>query len=262
MIKNVDVQKIYVKRGILFKCLLLLILMLFIFIENVYATGENLVKNPSFEEVKIDKPVSWDTYIAVKGIENGEIKVEKGEAHSGEYCAVIINHSENDCRFLQAISVQENKKYKLSCWIKTENIGAKGKGANISIGNQLVTSKDIKGINGHWEYVEMYLTTGRNISSINLTAGLGGYCSCNTGKAYIDDVMMEEVEAIPVGAAMTVMSGPGNVSNRQTVDRQSSSGKSSSNWLLWVIIAVACIVGLSSVLLKKENKKGSKVSKE
>lgn len=187
---------------------IMLVLTLILASQQATARSNNLIKNPSFEEETGGKPNSWDTTAYKNDLTITEFNLERGPGHSGEKYVVIINKSENDARYSQRIKVKPDNMYRLSCWIKTENVGLNNKGANLSIANKLEMSKEIKGTNGKWEYVELYVKTGNGIDAINATVGLGGYCSINTGKASFDDVCMEEVDTIPDNAIVAVIGSP------------------------------------------------------
>jgi hypothetical protein len=57
-----------------------------------FAEGNNLLKNPGFEDA--DKPYSWDQDIWEASDGQKEIKVVSDVFHSGKQCAVIINTKE------------------------------------------------------------------------------------------------------------------------------------------------------------------------
>jgi len=49
--------------------------------------------------------------------------VEQEGAQSGQYYVTIENREARDARYLQEVTVSPNSYYKLSGWIKTENVG-------------------------------------------------------------------------------------------------------------------------------------------
>ena len=67
--------------------------------------GANIVKNGDFEEVTGNLPDNWhtDTYADTYGSEKRGVRfyVQKGNAYSGEYCAVIENIHAEDSKFIQ-----------------------------------------------------------------------------------------------------------------------------------------------------------------
>jgi dolichyl-phosphate-mannose-protein mannosyltransferase len=208
----------------------------------------NLVKNPSFEQENGNMPTEWlsDSYDKNQGA--SEIKYEKALAHSGESFVTIINNSTNDTRFKQDINVKENSIYKLSCWIKTEDVGSaqNEKGANISIEGKMETSRDIKGTVNQWEAVEMYVMTG-DTNTFKLTIGIGGYSASNTGKASFDDVAVEEVSNVPEGAVVAQLGASNSTEKAQTPSKVTPDigGPGKSIWILLIVGVIVALVGFA-----------------
>lgn len=221
----------------------IIIFWFFIFMAFSSFASDNLLQNPSFEQESGAMPASWEnsSWDVKPGV--SEFNYEKGEAHSGDGFVTVTNNSENDARFTQNVSVKDNTTYRLSCWIKTENVGTvqNGKGANISVEGKVETSKDIKGTNGKWEYAEMYLRTGSGIDTIKVTVGIGGYGAINIGKASFDDVSAEEVGSVPAGAITAQL---GDAGQNGTVASSSSAASpvGGPGKTLWYLILAAIVV--------------------
>lgn len=162
---------------------------------SVFADNNNLVQNFDFERGSLDK---WDKllYDNAEGIT--ELIIDDKVSHSGSKSACIINNSVNHSRYTQQIKVKGNSYYKLSCWVKTENIGSDYTGANISVDGITDTSDNIKGTSD-WQHIELYGSTKKNQGSIVVTVALGSYGNTNTGKAWFDDVVVEKVDKLPSG---------------------------------------------------------------
>lgn len=184
-----------------------------------FAEVKNLLANPGFEEIANGGPAGWYQNVWDKNDKVTELKVDDTEKHSGSKSLLVINNSVNDARFVQDIKVDENSYYKLSCYVKTENVGNDKKGANISVVGLGDTSNDIKGTSNSWQYIEMYGKTNKGQSNLQVSVGLGGYNSTNTGKAWFDDVTVEKLDAAPSGVA---------VSNLFRADDSSSSNQNNS----------------------------------
>lgn len=159
------------------------------------------VKNPGFEEGS-NNATYWSENTWDKNAGVTTIDYNTPEHKSGSRSVCIINNSPNDARVEQQIPVKENTYYKISCWVKTENVGNDKKGANISAEAIGDTSKDIRGTNGKWEYIELYGKTNKDQKTLPLTLGLGGYGSTNTGKAWFDDVAIEQLDSAPQGVTV------------------------------------------------------------
>lgn len=204
---------------------------------NIFAGG-NLIKNSSFEEEQNGIPTEWYYHSHVNDDGATEFKIETEGAHSGDKCLTIINNVDNDSRCIQPISAQPNKKYKLSCYIKAENIGDTGNGAILSVEGQVAASHTLRNTNGNWEYVELYVKTGDGIDNFKVTVGVGGYGAMSTGKASFDDVTAEEVDSIPDRATVAIVERPSPPSN-STSDGDKESGPSK---IVWIILAVAILI--------------------
>ncbi len=201
-----------------------------------FAEG-NLLKNPSFEQAVGTNPDGWETWMYVS--QGATMTVENGQGHTGSKFVSITNNAENDARFKQAIPVKANSIYKLSCWAKTENVGKDKTGAIISIDGFVDSSKDLKGTNSDWQYLEMYAKIGNGISSIGVTVGLGGYGNMNKGKAYFDDISVEEVSKAPDGATVA------QIEKLQPASDQSAGGSDSgsNSFVIVLLIAAVAIIG-------------------
>ncbi len=209
-----------------------------------FAEGNNLLKNPGFEDA--DKPYSWDQDIWEASDGQKEIKVVSDVFHSGKQCAVIINTKEGDSRLKQTVDVEPDSIYKISGWIKTENVGEEQKGANFSIYMLQVTSTDVKGTTD-WKYIEMYGRTGKSQTSLTVTAGLGGYGSLNTGTAYFDDISVEKVDSVPVDAVELPFYS--NETNGGGLDDGDKS------WLVYLSLSLLAAIGAILFFVLKSPKK-------
>lgn len=229
-------------------CLLIILLIQFVSPLNSFAQGTNLVNNSGFEDGSLDTEQSWiaDCWDKNEGVT--QFSYDETVVHTGSKSAFIVNNSANDSRFKQTINVKGNTYYRLSCWVKTENVGSEQKGANISIENSTDTSKDIKGTS-NWEYLELYGKTSPNQQSFTLTLGLGGYGSTNTGKAWFDSVEVVELESLPPGKSSINMD-PG------WSPQSNKSGNGFNPFLLGFVILMCGIIFYSlSIVLKARGQK-------
>jgi hypothetical protein len=97
--------------------------------------------------------------------------------------------------------VEPDSYYKISCYIKTENVVKKdeSKGANINIESRIETSRQIFNTSDGWEYAELYVQTGKDINEITIALALGGYYGDAMGSASFDNVSMVKMD-IPYGS--------------------------------------------------------------
>ena len=85
----------------------------------------NLLPNPSFEEKTGDGVKSWKSR-AWAGKENARWSVET-PGRTGEHCVSIASDHGSDAAWTAIVSVQTGAWYRLSGWIKTEDVrGAAG----------------------------------------------------------------------------------------------------------------------------------------
>lgn len=215
---------------------------------SVYAEG-NLLNNPSFEEVTGESPTGWETW----GYNSGSVfKIEDGVGHDGKKFVSITSENENDARYKQTVAVKENTTYKLSCWVKTENVGTERTGAIISLLDYVFSSKDLKGTNNEWQYTEMYFKPGAGISSVVVTVSLGGHGNMNKGKAYFDDLSLEEVTNVPNGVSVVP------IEKSKPAENPASDAKKSNSMgtIIIVIIVALIVVGLIIYIVFAASKSG------
>ncbi|WP_438445933.1 glycosyltransferase family 39 protein [Gorillibacterium sp. sgz5001074] len=160
--------------------------------------AENLLKNGSFEEGK--EPSSWEQDVWNHGDTYSKFQTVTEGARSGGRAVLIESLRENDAKLVQTVKVKENTLYRLSGWIRAESAGTGAKGANLSVMGSLETSADYADTHGQWQFVELYGRTGAKQKELKAAVRLGGYGSLNKGKAYFDDIVLEEVGSAPAGA--------------------------------------------------------------
>jgi len=206
-----------------------------------FAQG-SIIKNPSFEEKNDSNPASWEAWSYDSTATT--FKLEEGEGHTGKGFVSIDSKKVNDARYKQSIAVEDNKTYKLTCWAKTENVGDKNTGAVISILDYVYSSKDLKGTVDKWQELTMYAKIGQGVSTINVTVGIGGHGNTNTGKAYFDDISVEEVTSVPNGEQIADIS-----MKQQPQQNSTDSSKKSSNSFVIIAIVVLLVVGVIAYIM-------------
>lgn len=164
--------------------------------KNIQAEAVNLIENEGFEE-ELDntwEEVSWD-------ITDGSTLLiqDFSEFNSGKSSVRLTNISENDFRVRQEVEVEPDQLYRLSAFIKTDNIPSGSYGGAISVWETFVGTGSVV-TNGEWQYSEFYGKTGKDQDELLVTFGLGGYGNVTTGDVWFDDVSVEVVESVPSGA--------------------------------------------------------------
>lgn len=166
---------------------------------NVFADTIVPVDNPGFESDNGNGITSWDIYDWKNKNGVSKFSIDYDVKHSGSASLLIKSNFPNDARAVQKIKVKPNTYYKLLCWAKTENVGEDAIGANISVKGITDMSRDVRNTSDKWEYLELYGVTSEDQYELELTIGLGGYGSLNSGTAWFDDVQVEELDNIPSG---------------------------------------------------------------
>ncbi len=162
--------------------------------------GVNLLANPGFEQLDEGGfPQGWftDAYVLREGV--SQFSVTDG-AKSGSSAVLVENFDMNDARFAQTVTVEPNAMYRLSGWIKAENISDTGRGANLSVAGGHFYTDSLYDTAGEWQYVETYGLTDSEQTEVTVFARVGGYSGESQGAAAFDDVALVRVYDLPVGA--------------------------------------------------------------
>ncbi|MGN0742356.1 MAG: carbohydrate binding domain-containing protein, partial [Candidatus Fimadaptatus sp.] len=167
------------------------------------AEGENLLANAGFEELDgTGMPVGWarSMYNWDDGVT--AFDVVTGTAHTGSACVRVRSLGENDARFEQTVACEPNTVYRLSGWVRVEDVPEGTMGANLSVEDAFSSTNSVTGTSaeGEWTYIELYGITGPEQTSLTVMARLGFYGSTITGTAWFDDIALEHVHEIPDGA--------------------------------------------------------------
>lgn len=210
--------------------------LMFIQFGAAYAEGVNEILNPGFEESNSDLAF-WDQW-SYNTSTNVSLVNTPGQAYSGNNCAKVTNSAGNDSRIRQMVSVKENTLYKMSGWIKTENVSEQGKGAILSIYGMFISTPELKGTND-WTYVEMFGRTGPQQQTLEFTAGVGGHGGESSGTAYFDDLSIQETSDVPEGAAINNFYNP-QQNNQPTEPTEESDSK---GWIIALIAVLAVAIG-------------------
>lgn len=144
-----------------------------------------MIYNSSFEESVNNNPVGWETR-TWNG--SGEFQYVEG-GHAGKRCVMITSEKGGDLGWTASVLVKPNSRYRLSGWIKTENILAgTGKGALFNLSIQPLQTPAVTGTKD-WTQVELEFDSGDN-ASLEINCLFGGW-GLATGKALYDDLQLE-----------------------------------------------------------------------
>ena len=149
---------------------------------------EGMLRNGSFERTVGRDPAAWErrTY-------GGQAQLRLArDAHTGDRCAMIRSEAGADAGWFASARVKPYSHYRLSGWIKTENLNAgSGRGAQLNLHNiQSVRTRALTGTND-WTQVSVEFDTDTH-TSIELNCLFGGWGQ-STGTAWFDDIELERL---------------------------------------------------------------------
>ena len=124
---------------------------------------------------------------------------DPAQAYQGNMSIQISSAMPNDARWVQRVTVRPNTDYRLSGWIKTENVAHSSEtedvGANLSVYGTWVHTAALIGTNA-WTNVSITFNTGSG-SHIVIAARLGYTSGTTTGTAWFDELRLEPVNPLP-----------------------------------------------------------------
>ncbi len=188
-------SKINIKK-ILLTTVCLLLAMISVLALSSCATSSSTY---GFEKGSGSKVDGWDVYNYSRQYESKDSTsitlVDNG--FSGK-AVKIVSPEKNDARIYKKINVAKSSIYEVSVMVKTENVSEEGAGANISGYDCQGRSSGVFGTTD-WTKHTVYVQTGEDQSSINLSLGLGGYGSVSSGTVYFDELSVKKVKSVPAG---------------------------------------------------------------
>jgi hypothetical protein len=254
------------------KIILLSVVFLIVFTRVLFCPARceeaNLVKNSGFEELAGEMAAGWFTSAYKNTPADVEFLVEEGNACSGKKCLTIINHRLNDSKVEQSITIEPGKTYKVSCWIKTENIMQQAGSANITLfqDEAIYTSQEFADTNGEWRKLEFQIKALENHGNIfRVILRLGGQGTCNKGKASFDDVSVEMVEksdsAIPM-ANFFVPGKEGGAASSNEGHKTGTKPSGNNRNLLYIALGAVVLFLVVFIEIKLSRKKGGEAEED
>lgn len=153
-------------------------------------SGSTAIVNPSFEELAGDVPKGWRK---ATWQPRAIFEVDSSVAHTGKRSVKISSADGGDVSWSTVVPVKPYSKYKLSGWIKTQDLkpvgGAKGALFNLH-GLDGFQTKAVTGTQD-WTKVELVFDTEAN-DAVQVNCLFGGWGKA-TGTAWYDDVELEIV---------------------------------------------------------------------
>ncbi len=149
---------------------------------------EDMLRNASFERANGNLPAGWEqrTY-------GGQARFRYARRGRTDGRSVMIESSTGaDAGWFATTHVRPFSRYRLSGWIKTENLVAgSGRGAQLNVHD--IQSARTEAVTGttDWTQVEAEFDTGSH-STIGINCLFGGWGQ-STGKAWFDDIKLERL---------------------------------------------------------------------
>jgi alpha-L-arabinofuranosidase len=158
-----------------------------------------VILNGSFEDLNVnDKlPRGWSTS------RRGAAFSVDSIAHTGRASARISSSEGADAWWGTVVSVKPYAKYRLSGWIKTDDVQAgTGRGALLNLhGLDGMETPAVTGTQD-WTRVELVFDSGAN-DAVQVNCLFGGW-GRSTGAAWYDDLQLEELSVRTLAPAMTI----------------------------------------------------------
>jgi dolichyl-phosphate-mannose-protein mannosyltransferase len=246
------------------KIIILVVFSLFAVSGSLVFAQENLLKNPGFEETVNGKPSFWEESGWKKDPEMTTYGLDSVNTHSGKSSAMITNKQENHAYYTQMVTAEPNSKYKLSAWIRTNNVGKQAIGGATGVKDKLEVGGDLRETSP-WKEGVLYIETGTGISSFTVLLSVGWYAALNTGTAWFDDASLVKVDSIPAGVTVCKIM-PELTNNEQPQKQETGSAEQGTKTvgaivfflILGGIIVIAGVLFLILVVLKKKGKDETK----
>lgn len=163
--------------------------------------GQQVLVNPSFEEVAGDSVAGWR-----KVTFNGAATFGRSaEAKEGKSSVMISSAQGGDAGWQTTVQVKPYSTYRLTAWIRTEGVmPGTGLGALINLHGRSERTKAVTG-NQDWTQVDMLIETESD-DALQINCLLG-YHGVSTGKAYFDALDLELVKAGVVPSPSVTITG-------------------------------------------------------
>jgi dolichyl-phosphate-mannose-protein mannosyltransferase len=161
--------------------------------------------SPSPANAAARSAVKWTTY---------DWNASAGKAGTSRFTAdrsgvlLISSQLPNDARYLRELALDPGTVYQFSCQVRTEKVGSDAQGAGLSVLGILEGSGSITGTSDGWRPVSFLGKTGKDQERVSLSAGIGGYGSPNSGRAWFKDVAVRKAGLLPAGIRVLELQPP------------------------------------------------------
>ena len=197
-----------------------------------------------------------DAYNANEGVT--VFTYEESGGMDDSRCLSIENVSQNDARYVMKVeNARKNTYYRISVWVKTENVGEDDAavGANISVLHTTYRSHTYTG-NQDWTLLEFFGKTGKDQKSFDLCLRLGFYSGVNTGKVWFDDLCIEQLSEIPKGVIAYSMEDTMSAQPKQDKDRFKNEKHDDTLMIGFIVFVITVAVFAVCMMYARNRDKG------
>jgi hypothetical protein len=156
----------------------------------------NLLLNGSFEDGVYSPTGSPNHWSPDSWISGATFTWDNTQSHEGTKSVRISLTIPNDARWIQTVAVQPDTDYRLSGWIKTEDVAHTAEtvdaGANLSVYGTWTRTAALIGTND-WTNVSLTFNTGSS-SLVVISARVGYWGGTTTGTAWFDELKLEPMD--------------------------------------------------------------------
>lgn len=213
-------------------------------------SGKTELKNTDFESGEGAKIEGWSQYNYQKDAGDSECTTITlyQDGFAGK-CVKIESKSTNDARIYQKIAVKENSYYKVTAMVRIDGSVAVGAGFTISAIGTFGCSDGLYTTDDVWQEEIVYMQTGSDQESLELSFGLGGYSNESSGTVYVDSVSVEKVKSVPHGYTAV------QVEPFSTQEDEESSGTPLYFQLLFLALVIGLIVYVFMLVTRHDEEK-------
>ncbi|MFC1553046.1 alpha-L-arabinofuranosidase C-terminal domain-containing protein [candidate division KSB1 bacterium] len=188
------------KRKIHYMILLISLTVLMISCSKNGQMDAGRIPNTSFEEMDENKPAGWSEYRF--GGRPQLVYADSGK--TGTKSVMISSERGADGAWGVIIPVKPYSNYRLSGWIKTEDVEVNRGGRGALFNLHTVSNAQTEALTGtnDWTQVEMEFNTDR-IDAVQINCLFGGWGRA-TGKAWFDDVELELISTKELNPTVTI----------------------------------------------------------
>jgi dolichyl-phosphate-mannose-protein mannosyltransferase len=161
------------------------------------ASAKDLITNGLFTKGIAEQPAGWKHIAFDQRPDAVTFQWIRESSETG--MIAITNLKPDDSRWYQIFPVTPSTWYRVSGWIRTQNVGARQFGASLTEFESGYASRDVRGT-APWQEISFFMKTRPAQKSAQLGCRLGGFSSEDTGTAYFTGISFSEVGSPPRSA--------------------------------------------------------------